>query len=298
MKRLISLSLAIILSTSLFAQLKPYIQAIQTDASVTSMTVRVEEAAKENGLNVIGSYSPATSKERQVVVVSSDELVGAVKKVGGLTGFAAVLRIGITREGNITNVSYTNPKYWGNAYFRDDFEKVLVEYQTVQLKLQKTMKAIGEYKPVPFGSEKGVDVKSLREYQYMFGMPEFDDTVELKAYASYSEAKKSIDLALKIPPQGLKQVYRIEIPGEELVLYGIAIGLADGEKHFMPIIDIDSPKHTAFLPYEMLVIGDEVHMLHGRYRIALSFPDLTMGTFSKIMSTPGDIEDALEQLTK
>jgi hypothetical protein len=39
-------------------------------------------------------------------------------------------------------------------------------------------------------------------------------------------------------------------------------------------------------------------MLHGRYRIALSFPDLTMGTFSKIMSTPGDIEDLLKQLVE
>jgi hypothetical protein len=37
-------------------------------------------------------------------------------------------------------------------------------------------------------------------------------------------------------------------------------------------------------------------MLHGRFRIALSFPDLTMGTFSKIMSTPGDIEEAMRQI--
>ena len=66
----------------------------------------------------------------------------------------------------------------------------------------------------------------------------------------------------------------------------------------MPIIDIGTPKHTAFLPYEVLVVGKKVHMLHGRYRIALSFPDLTMGTFSKIMSTPGDIEELLEQLVK
>jgi hypothetical protein len=43
-------------------------------------------------------------------------------------------------------------------------------------------------------------------------------------------------------------------------------------------------------------MGNEVHMLHGRYRIALSFPDLTMGTFGKIMSTPGNIEELLEQV--
>jgi len=37
---------------------------------------------------------------------------------------------------------------------------------------------------------------------------------------------------------------------------------------------------------------------HGRYRIALHWPDLTMGTCTKIMSTPGDIEAALRGLTK
>jgi hypothetical protein len=45
-------------------------------------------------------------------------------------------------------------------------------------------------------------------------------------------------------------------------------------------------------------MGNEVHMLHGRFRIALAFPDLTMGTFTKIMSTPGNIQDLLEQLVE
>ena len=57
----------------------------------------------------------------------------------------------------------------------------------------------------------------------------------------------------------------------------------------MPIIDIAQQKHVTFLPYELLVVGKEVRMLHGRSRIALSLPDLTMGTFTKIMSTPGEI---------
>ena len=65
----------------------------------------------------------------------------------------------------------------------------------------------------------------------------------------------------------------------------------------MPIIDIAQQKHVTFMPYELLVVGKEVRMLHGRFRIALSFPDLTMGTFTKIMSTPGEIEDLLSSLT-
>ena len=66
----------------------------------------------------------------------------------------------------------------------------------------------------------------------------------------------------------------------------------------MPTIDIGQHKHTAFLPYEMLILKNKVYMLHGRYRIALSFPDLKMGTFMKIVSTPGNIEELLESSTK
>ena len=49
---------------------------------------------------------------------------------------------------------------------------------------------------------------------------------------------------------------------------------------------------------EMLVMDNKVVMLHGRFRIALSFPDLTMGTFTKIMSSPGNIEDLLESVVE
>jgi hypothetical protein len=90
----------------------------------------------------------------------------------------------------------------------------------------------------------------------------------------------------------------VEIPGKNLRLYGFSLSGEKGETHFMPIIDTSEPKHTAFLPYEFLVMDKEVHMLHGRFRIALSFPDLKMGTFTKIMSTPGDIKDLLKSVVE
>ena len=52
------------------------------------------------------------------------------------------------------------------------------------------------------------------------------------------------------------------------------------------------------MPYEIILQGKEVTMLAGKYRIALYWPELTMGTFMKIMSTPGDIEDAFSSVTE
>jgi len=158
------------------------------------------------------------------------------------------------------------------------------------------MKASGSYVGTYFGSEDGLELKKLRKYQYMMAMPDFDDVVVLKKFDTYDNAVKTIDANLKAGVKDVKRVYSVKVPGKNLKLYGIALKGEDGEGTFLPKIDIGKPKHTAFLPYEILVYGNQAIMLHGRYRIALSFPDLTMGTFTKIMSTPGNIEDLMKSV--
>ena len=278
--------------------LKPYILAFETSESIPEIKAKVEANLGQNGINIVGQYQPASDKNRWVIVFSSSELEAAVKKVGGLTGFAATLRIGITIENGKTIVSYTNPAYWGNAYFRSDFEKVSANYASLTAHLENAMKASGTFVGNPFGSEKGLSVNNLRKYHYMMGMPYFDDTVDLKEFGSYQDALDKVESSISKGVPNVKMVYKLVISGKELTLYGFALSGKDGESKFLPTIDINNQKHTAFLPYEVLVIGNKVQILHGRYRIAVAFPDLTMGTFSKIMTTPGDIKDLLEQLVK
>lgn len=273
--------------------LKPYILGASSTKSVSELKADVSEALSANGLKIVGSYMPAVDKSRLTLVVSHKQLESAVRAVGGLTGFATTLRVGITREGAVTNVTYTNPIYWGNAYFRNDFSKVKSNYEAVTTSFEAAMKSLAGFKGTPFGSKKGVEANDLHKYHYMMGMPYFDDTEELKEFDSYKDAISTIDANLKSGVPHAKLVYKVSIPGKNLTLYGIALSGENGESKFLPKIDISSPKHTAFLPYEMLVVDGEVHMLHGRFRIAVSFPDLTMGTFTKIMSTPGDIEDMM-----
>ena len=285
--------------SSLVAQnLNPYILGIESTKSVSDLKVTVKSSLEKSGLQVVGQYQPAGDKNRWIIVFSSMELQGAVKQIGGLTGFASTLRLGITSENGKTLVTYTNPIYWGNAYFRDDFDKVASNYTTISGKLKTAMKSSGTFIGTSYGSEKGLSVEDLRKYHYMMGMPYFDDPVELEDFDSYKAAISKIESSLKKGLPNVKQVYKVSIPDKELTLYGFALSGEDGEGKFLPTIDITNPKHTAFLPYEVLVKGNEVLMLHGRFRIALSFPDLTMGTFTKIMSTPGNIEDLLEQLVE
>ena len=93
----------------------------------------------------------------------------------------------------------------------------------------------------------------------------------------------------------IESVYELVIPEKQTAIFGI--GLKDpetGEASFLPII---GESHLAAMPYEIILQGDVVTMLHGKYRFALYWPELSMGEFMKIMSTPGDVEDAMEKLT-
>ncbi len=290
---------AFILVSSLSAQTyQPYTLGAESDKSIDETAALVKGKLAGNGFKVLGSYTPAGDKNRQVIIITSNDLLGAVKSVGGLTGFASALRVALTVEGGKVLISYTTPEYWGNAYFREDYDNVKSKYSRFSSKLKKAISACGKTVGTGFGSEDGVDEEDLRDYQYMIMMPEFDDTNELKTFGSYAEAVKTIDARLAKGVKNVSLVYSLAIPGKELKLYGVGLSGPDGEADFLPTIDIAKPKHTAFLPYEFLVMGNEVHMLHGRFRIALSFPDLSMGTFTKIMSTPGDIEDMLESIVE
>ena len=279
---------------------QPYTVGTITDKTINEIKPMVEEKLSMNGFNILGSYTPANDSKRFVLIVTNEELLSSVKKIGGLTGFASALRIGFTRndEAKKTTISYMTPEYWGIAYFRDDFDKVKNNIVKLNSSIQKVFTDFGDFNGKGFGSEEGVDGDDLEDYQYMFGMPEFDDTDELAEFDNYSTAVSKIDANLKKGVKNLELVYSIEIPGKKLKLYGIGLSGETGEKHFLPLIDISKPKHTAFLPYEILVKDNVVHMLHGKFRIALSFPDLAMGTFMDIMSTPGDLEELMKKATE
>jgi hypothetical protein len=277
---------------------QPYTIGVKSKKSIRELKSLVSEKLNEQSLTVVGEYMPAKDSNRWIVIVTHQELQQAAQSLGGLRGFALTLRVGITVESDGTIISFTTPEYWGRAYYQDDYDKVAKHYQNVQGAFQRAMAGIGNYDGSGFGSKKGLDAKDLTKYHYMLGMPYFDDNVELGEFDNQAAAIKKIDANIKKGVPNLTMVYKVESPDRKMALYGFALGGENGESKFLPIIDISSPKHTAFLPYEVLVVNGKAYMLHGRFRIALSFPDLTMGTFTKIMSTPGDIEDMLEKIAE
>ena len=273
---------------------KPYILTAESSKSISELTPDITAALLANKFTVEGTYSPANDNMRKVIIVSHPELTKAVQKIGGLSGFASTLRVGLITENGKTHVSYTEPEYWCRAYFTEKYSSVEILVKNVTVAFKASFKKLDGAMYVAFGCEDGLDADDLEDYNYMMGMPKFDDTEELAKYDSQTEALKTIEANFKKGVTGVKKVYSYKVPGKNIVLYGVALTGTNGEEKFVPKIDIGQEKHVPFLPYEFLVVDGKVLMLHGRFRIALSFPDLTMGTFSKIMSTPGEIEDQIK----
>lgn len=298
MRRFLILAIILVLVGSLFGQgLKPYTMGAQSSETLDVVREKTGKALSASGFTILGQYQPAMDEKRWVFVVNAPEMIEAVQEFGGLTGFAAALRVGLTIENGSVNISYTNPLYLGNAYFQKSFSEVEDKFLMVQDRLKQAMGGLGTVKDEAFGAKESMTPKSISKYHYMFGMEYFQDVVELTEFSSYEVGKSIIESKLS-KGGDTEQVYALEVPGKKLKLYGIALSGESGEEHFLPIIDISKPKHTAFLPYEILLMGNTAVMMHGRYRIALAFPDLTMTTFSKIMSTPGDIEKLMRSVTE
>ncbi len=299
MRRVISLSLMLVIFTGILwgQSLKPYILGAQSSESLDLVKEKTRASLETSGFTILGEYQPAQDETRWVFVVNSPQLLDAVQEIGGLTGFAAALRVALTEEAGMVNISYTNPIYLGNAYFQKKYQDVAKKFQAVAENLTNAMADLGTVKNEAFGVKDAMKPKDVGHYHYMFGMEYFEDVVELNEFSSFSVGKSIIESKLA-KGGNTELVYSVEIPGKDLKLYGIALSGLAGEEKFLPIIDISTPKHTAFLPYEILLMGDTAVMLHGRYRIALAFPDLTMTTFGKIMSTPGNIEDLMRSVTE
>jgi hypothetical protein len=154
-------------------------------------------------------------------------------------------------------------------------------------------KALG--KQSEFGSADGLKANKLRKYHYMMMMPYFDDQVKLGTFASQEEALQAVEANLAASKGGCSRVYRIDVPGKKESVFGVGIAEGDGaDAAVMKVIDTGELKATAHLPYELIVSDGKVFMLHGKFRIAVNFPDLGMGTFMKISGAPGGIEDKLK----
>jgi len=270
--------------------LMPFVFAGNQSGDVATVAAAVKSKVTGAGFEVVGEYSPYDGAH--IIIVTSD----AQKKHASKSEFGAygaIDRIAITRNGDNVEVSYTNPVYMAAAY------RMATDMADIRAQLEGALGAEMDY-----GSEKNLTAKDLSEYHYTVMMEYFDDPSVLAEYDSQAEAVKAVEDSLAAGLGATAKVYRVDIPGKDETIFGVALKGADaddcsGDEFIMSRIDKATPRSTAHLPYEIVVSDGTAYALFARFRIAINWPHLPMmasetgATFMNIMCSPGAIEEAL-----
>jgi len=278
-------------STARAEVLKPFVLGKTPPGSMADVVEYTKVQLTNQGFTIVGSYMPYPNAT--VICASHPDLTAAAAAAEN-GGFGAVQRVAVTEVDGKLQTSYVNPAYMGTAYGLGKLESVSAGLAD----------ALGHEQE--FGAE-GIKEENLGpgEYHYKMLMPYFNDIDVLNTYPDHETGVKTVEANLAAGKGGTLQVYRIDLPGREVTVFGVGIPQGDGpdagdkdtDKEIMDIIDYQDPRSTAYLPYELMVQGNQAVALRGRYRIAVYFPDTSMtGShgFTAIMSAPGGIKKALE----
>ncbi len=268
--------------------MKPFILANSEGNTMASAVSAVKEKLTAAGFTIAGEYSPY--KAATIIAITDNELkTAAAKTAFGAFGVSARVTVTKGKDGSF-QIAYTNPEYYGAAYRMDS------NLSDVNAKLASALGNKGEYGPA-----KGLSAKDLGDYQYKWLMPYFTDRLELADYDSQAKAVKTVEANLKAGKGGTAEVYRIDLPGNKATVFGVAMkGTTEkcaGDKYIMNKIDFKKIHSTGHLPYEIVVKDGVAYALPAEFRIAISFPDLSMmgsNSFASIMCAPGAIQATLE----
>jgi hypothetical protein len=279
--------------------LKPFVLAATIDdKTLAEAGSEIEAKLQKAGFDVIGQYSPY---ENTVILVFTSMELRELATRSKRGGYGAALRVSLTRNDNRIELAYTNPLYWANAY------RMQADAASIATQLKSTLGFEQD-----FGSgDLSLSASDLRKYHYTFMMEYFDDPSVLNYFDSHQQAVASVRENLARQVASSNQVFELRLGNDinqvPMTLFGVGLSGVDaddcsGDAYIMGRIDKDSPRHSAHLPYEILVYGDQVEALYGRFRIALSWPHLPMiasdtgATFFSIMCAPGAIEKALTEV--
>jgi hypothetical protein len=293
------LTLIFVLLSGLFAiqataqeEISPYFKVAELSGSLADVTMQVKEIITNNGFKVIGEYHPAQKDGLFVICFTSDALKNLSLQFKDRGTLASVLKAALVKENGKFTLTILNPEYMFLAYWGEQLNGQDAQLTAMSDKVKRAFSKLGKLTPYGGFEEKG----DLPGYHYMMAMPYFDDPENLATFDSFEQGLKIIRKNLAAGKGGTVKVFEQLFEGKKVVVFGIGLwDKEEGEAEFLPKI---GEGHIANLPYEIILQGKEATMLHGKYRIALFWPELTMGTFMKISGTPGDIEDMMEELTE
>lgn len=229
----------------------------------------VEEKLKTAGFEILASV-PVDKKGTLISVAFTDKsLVTMASKKN--RGFIASLRALVdTKE---KTFSIINPLYLAKGYLQDDYDE-----KAANIILVKLIEAFPSLK----NSKDALKFQLLPKYQFMNGMPHYEDMIEVASGDDLLEKLKDNDKVAFT--QTLEN-------GSTLV----AIKLSKRTRKFTKRI---GRKNAAMLPYPILIENGKAKILDPKYYIAYMYPMLKMTEFMTIATTPDAMIKDCEKVFK
>lgn len=267
---------------------KTFVLADIKSGDITTVISETKSKLASAGFEIVGEYSPYSNAT--IIIVTNDTLKKNAAN-SDFGAFGAAQRVTVTKVKDQVQVAFTNPVYMANVY------RMKSDLSDIASQLKQALGDKGEY-----GPDEGLSAEDLREYHYKWLMPYFYDRLTLAKYGSHDEAIQKVEAALTSNNKGgVKKVYRIDLPGKQETVIGVNMTGPDnvdcsGDKYIMEKIDFKDTRSTGHLPYEIVISDKTVYALPAEFRIAISFPDLSMvgsNSFASIMCAPTAIQEAL-----
>lgn len=281
---------SVLVSASAFAHKRerymPFILGHIATGSMTRTVAATRAALMKNGMRVVGQYVPFAGVT--IICATDPELLNAAAHARN-GGFGAVERIAVTKVGNTLQVSYANPAYTAIAY----------GLKPLPVTESDLKAALGDQ--LAFGAHRGLTRSDLKpgNYHYFFGMPYFENVYHIKKYHTYAQAVAVVRKNLEDHLDGTTLVYEVTVPGAPKPTTVFGVGMSKGKSSdafILHTVDVHKYKGSAYLPYEMMVVGRRIISLRPRYRIAVNFPSTSMmgaHGFMHMIDSPGAIRKVL-----
>ena len=261
----------LLVTVSLFGQEIPaYYKVGNSTEDLNNLQSKIKTVLTDAEFEVLGEYHPADNQNQMVICYTSEKLKQIAIDYPDRGALAAVLKIALKKEGGQVEISMINPTYLFYAYFVENLKKHEAELLKISEDAKQAMKKIGP-DFTPFGG--ALEKDKLQKYRYKVMMPYFTDAEKLTEFSTFEEGLKIIQANLKAQKGNTEQVYSMVFPDKKVAVFGVGLkNKENGEAKFLPII---GDKHIAAMPYEMILQGNTVSILPGRYRIALHWPEIT-----------------------
>ena len=227
----------------------------------------VQEKLKSVGFEIIATVPVNKKKDLISIVFTNKSLLAMASKEN--RGFIATLRALVDTKEKTLNI--TNPLYLAKGFLQDDFD---------EKEAKKILSELIIAFPKLSNSKDMLKYQLLPKYQFMKGMPHYENMVEVASGSDLLDKIKNND----------KVVF-----SKELANGGTLIGIKLG-KRTRKFTKRIGKNNAGMLPYPVFIKDGKAKILAPKYYLSIMYPMLTMSKFMTIATVPDAMKKDCEKV--